>query len=451
MAGGEMRLRLPRMTVQWLMLVVALVGTLVWAWRFQDENRNQNRAYISIQLRDYARGDTVGRRIAVENLGDAPAEEAERVAQVLIVAMDDPSAPVRRSAIRSYAQLFFHSGVLSTDLDRGATAILARFDDSDPEVRLQAVESLGQFQSYLPPGAPIATSPGSTIEVSTEQRAVALLARSLFDPDVRVRKAAIHSTWQTQRIAQVDPEPLFRVASLDREREVREQAIYMISVCWPSDSIVASFLRDRFEREPALVERGVALRAISTLNPPPVEFAPFLLTELERAKAEYPSYLVFSALIKMGRKAAFALPALAKRAHPPFGRFGTLGHWAATSIISIDPTSPEAQALLEPVVEEFLDPKNPEVNDAARLIEQYGPAAAPQLGTLRSGLISRDPMRRLATIRILGLMGKEAAPALPSLEAIAGHDLDAATRAVATRAVHSIREALNPSVDPAEE
>lgn len=95
----------------------------------------------------------------------------------------------------------------------------------------------------------------------------------------------------------------------------------------------------------------------------------------------------------------------------------------------IDPDSPEAQALLEPLVKLLED--EPEMRDRQRIFEllsAYGPSAAAAVPALRRALgskveteINRADVQKRVMI-LLGEIGPAAQAALPELEALLRED-----------------------------
>jgi HEAT repeat protein/beta-lactamase regulating signal transducer with metallopeptidase domain len=164
---------------------------------------------------------------AVEQEGE-PAQQPARVVDALMGALDDSDAEVRREAV-------FALGRLRSA--RAAAAIAKALRDSDPEVRTQAAFALGQIRDSAAIDALANALAGDAeSEVRTQaafalgqiraDAAVEALARALAkDADGEVRKQAAFALGQVRSPAAT---AALAAALSDAEAEVRKQAVFAL-------------------------------------------------------------------------------------------------------------------------------------------------------------------------------------------------------------------------------
>jgi hypothetical protein len=70
-----MQLPRVRFTVRRLMVVVAIAGLLLWAWLYGREIASIDRSLTAIDLRAFAEGDAVQRRMAIDYLWHSSADD----------------------------------------------------------------------------------------------------------------------------------------------------------------------------------------------------------------------------------------------------------------------------------------------------------------------------------------------------------------------------------------
>src|SRR5947209_5234619 len=99
--GRSMRLPRVRFTVRRLMVAVAVIGVLLWAWLYHVENASLDRSLTSLHLRAFAEGDAAQRRMAIENLAHSGRDDLARVVPALAAGMVDSDWQVRLAGVKS--------------------------------------------------------------------------------------------------------------------------------------------------------------------------------------------------------------------------------------------------------------------------------------------------------------------------------------------------------------
>ena len=211
-----------RFTVRRLMAVVAIIGLLLWAWLYHRENASADRSWTTMQLRAFAAGDAVQRRMAIENLAHFGPGDRDRVLPALAAGMVDDDWQVRLAAAKSLGTVgrgwvWVWNGVAGEHVDLAMRTLVEAFDDPRAEVRIEAMRSLGAL--YTDVKAP-SRSPGrrTAIEAfdATERRAVALLLRRMSDSDPAIRASAVHAFSRVGSASGASLDPLVRAGSAGR-------------------------------------------------------------------------------------------------------------------------------------------------------------------------------------------------------------------------------------------
>jgi len=225
----------------------------------------------------------------------------------------------------------------------------------------------------------------------------------------------------------------------DPVSSVRAAAVSSLTQGWPNPDLTYPLLLHQLGVASSREERSAIGWAFGGLPAPPVATIPALVDAMATDDLVLRGTIPV-ALAKLGALARPALPALAKVAERELAdpRYSALE--AADAVVTIDPDSPEAQALLEPIAALLRDsPENFVQQQAAVVLSKYGASAAAALPSLRMALSRTSPGIRQRAVYILGRIGPAARPALEELNAMDRDDPDPATRRAIQEAVKRIR------------
>ena len=454
---GPLRLRIGRyfqIRLSRLMVVVAISAFLFAAWMFNREYRNSQRAWTSSQIITLSDGDAARRRQAAENLHIVERDDLDRTVEVLAGALADPDWQVRDAAARSLATAIGSSGgimngALIKQIDRAARALITACDDPRDEVRIKAIGALGKLYDTPPILRPAGTGPSTRIAHGAEaSRASDTLWHAMQDTSADVRAHAVWSYARVGRICGAGAGPVIDMAEDDPDRKVRIAALDALRVGWPEDPLLYPFLLQRLKTVGDHDEHAHIGWAIGGLGPPPAETIPALLEALSADDWVRRSCIPV-ALGKLGPAARTALPALA-----PFARteiHEQYSHCPAIEAIRlIDPNSPEAQALIEPLANLIRDsPSELQREKAMFQLIRFGPSAAQAVGPLRNALKSAKPDVKQRAILVLGYAGQAARIAIADLHRLTRDDPDLSIRHSAEEAMGRIKASMRLSADAA--
>jgi HEAT repeat protein len=222
-----------------LMVVVAVVAVLCWAWLYHREHASIERSWVSIHLRDLHHDEAAQRRRAVEALDRAEADDVARVVSGLAGAVGDPDWQVRRAAARSVATVIqrcaaHHRRALIDEIDLVMRALVSALDDPRTEVRIAAMESVGKLGDICR-ASPVALgrSAASSVTVPQAKPIAAALLRAMHDPAIHVRAEALRSLAHVGPLAGIDPGPIKEAGENDPAIEVRTAAMGALFTGWP--------------------------------------------------------------------------------------------------------------------------------------------------------------------------------------------------------------------------
>jgi HEAT repeat protein len=317
--SAETTVRLPpvRFTMRRLMAVVAVAGLLLWAWRYRRDNASIDRSLTSMQLREFAGGNAVQRRMAIEDLAHSGPEDRSRVVSALAAGSVDGDWQVRLAAARSLGVVcrgWVWGSVAEEDVDLTMRALIGALDDARAEVRIEAMQSLVNLyanekpQIQLPGGRRAVESTFAALE----QRAAALLLQRMSDSDPAIRSAAVHAFIRVGATSGAGPDPVIRMMVSDPVKEVRIAASFNLPQGFLSRELYSPLLR-QLKQAHSIEERSAIGWAIGSLPAPPVEAIPDLIEALALDNFAL-NKTVPMALSKLGPAGRPALPALAKAA-----------------------------------------------------------------------------------------------------------------------------------------
>ena len=274
---------------------------------------------------------------------------------------------------------------------------------------------------------------------ATERRAMAVLHRRMSDSDPAIRTAAVRAFSRVGSASGAGPDSLVRIMISDPAQEVRIAATFSLHTGWPALRELYPPLLHHLKQVQSIEERSAIGWTIRDLPAPPVESIPDLIEALALDHFVL-NKTVPMALAKLGPAARPALPALARVATRELADSrASSALEAAQAIVAIDSDSPEARALLQPVVAALRDsPMGYMRQQAAVVLARYGPSSASAVPALRD-VLSRGPadVRGRAAF-LLGTIGPAARPALKDLTAMARQDPDPFLRHVAAEAMKRI-------------
>jgi HEAT repeat protein len=261
----------------------------------------------------------------------------------------------------------------------------------------------------------------------------------MSDSDPAIRSAAVDVFSRVGSASGTGPDALVRIMISDPVEEVRIAATSALPTGWPTLPELYPLLLNQLKRVQSIEERSAIAWAIGGLTTPPLESIPDLIEALALDHFAL-NKTVPTALSKLGPAARRALPALARAAARELAdQSPTSALEAAQAIVTLDGDSPQAQALLRPVVAVLRSsPTGFMRQQAAVVLAKYGPSAAPAVPALRDALKSgADDVRGWAAY-LLGTIGPAARPALEDLTAIARQDPDSSLRRAAAEAMRRI-------------
>ena len=310
-----MRLPRVRFTVRRLMVAVAVVGVLLWAWLYHRENASIDRSLTAIHLRAFAGGDAAQRRIAIEDLAHSGPDDRAHVLPALAAGMVDSDWQVRLAAARSLGAVgrgWVWNGDSGEDIDLAIKALIRAVDDIRTEVRIEATRSLGALytDAKMPNRNPGRRAAGATFE-ATERQAVSLLLRRMTDSDSAIRTASVYAFSRVGSAAGAGPDPLVGIMISDPVKEVRTAASLALPVGWSTLRELYAPLLDQLKQVRSIEERSAIGWAIAGLPAPPVESIPDLIEALSLDNRVLKKTIP-TALAKLGQVARPALPALAR-------------------------------------------------------------------------------------------------------------------------------------------
>jgi HEAT repeat protein len=347
--------------------------------------------------------------------------------------LTDSDWQVRRAAARSLGGAI--RGHVAIEETRIATkALIGTLRDSRPDVRLAAVESIGELYEapWMRPLAGESVGPDVAGAVSE-------LEHALHDSVPEVRGKAARSLGMIGPEIGAHPGPITDALENDPDVAVRLDAIYALSKGWSDDAFLDPLLLRRLKAAPKQEERFAIVWALvrDRATPPHVATLLSLMNALPDDDHRV-RWNISVALARLGPAARAALPALDRVARAQLRELRQ-PFTAAHAIASIDSTSPEAQALLEPLVDTLrAAPEGWQRFQAALALGQFGPRAVTAVPSLRAALKSDSADVRQRAASVLGQIGRAAITAAPDLQACARSDTDEGVRRVAQEALDMV-------------
>ena len=305
-----------------------------------------------------------------------------------------------------------------------------------------AIEALGKiYQMPTLRGSGMSAPIAGIATGSKAITAAETLLQAMQDTSAPVRAQAVWSFARVGRICGTSNDPVRNLVENDPDQKVRIAAISALCVGWPEDQRNYTLLLHRLSTVGEQVEHAHIGWAISALDAPPFEVLPALLDALSSDDWVL-RIAIPTAIGKLGAQARSALPALAQIARAELDEEGQFP--AIEAIRSIDPDSPQAQALIEPLARMLRDSQSEiQRQNAMFLLMGFGRSAQAAVGTLRDALKSANPDVRNRAVSVLLRIGPAAASAVADLELLVREDPDLNVRRVAEDAWRKIK-ALMP-------
>ena len=237
------RLLVPfRISVARLMVLIALFAVVLSAWLFNRRHSSIERAWVGIQIAALSHADTAKRAEAAENLRVVDRADLPLAMPALIGALADPDWQVRRIAAHSLAAAIDRYGAVRTgnfgpEIELATSALILLFDDSRPEVRIEAIRGVGLLHDTFRPVAP-GTGPGFVqASIGAQgQRARKSLLRIIKDAAPELRAEAFGTLARLERLSGGNSALFKDYATHDPSLIVRIAAIRALVHDWPEDA-----------------------------------------------------------------------------------------------------------------------------------------------------------------------------------------------------------------------
>lgn len=434
-----------RMGVGKLMLLTGASTILFWAWLYNREYRDADRALTSNYIHALESEDPKVRLSAAQDLGQVSELDLARTVPALAGAMRDDDRRVRRAATVSISYAIGRcanalNGQVTPELELATGALIFALRDRNAEVRAEAAWGFERLQIRLYRG--VVLTRGSTPPQigSDPSRALPALVKAMHDPEPNVRERAASSYALLAFVNQQEPGPLLVLIADDPSSAVRTNAIESFVRIWHEQWDCYPLVLRELNASKVVAERQQFAFWIGWDNTIPV---PTVLPALREALAIDDPIVqlhIPMAVGRMGSLAKPALPALLSIAKKQFNE-DLFQYSASRAIVAIDPDSPETRALLPILTERLIAPKSRNnFDESMNILCFLGKSAAPAVPSLRKALERPDPLVRQGAAIILGTIGPDAKEAVADLDAMALYDPDRAVKAEAENALSLINK-----------
>ena len=421
-----MKIMPERLTVGRLMIAIALLALVLGAVLYARDHADVERAMVTADLRSLNQDNPAERRRAANGLGmTAMTNPAPAAARLAAVVLGDPDPEVRQVAAGSLGRVLVAwargkpapvavPGVPGNqarplgDADDEASAVralLRALGDPDDNVRHAAVEAFSRLQN------------GVELAAVLDAESFAVLDRLLLNPESGsdTRKNAV---WCLARMVKPTPEGRTRVLvtmKTDPDPGVRALAYRSLVQGWRTAELYPILL-DHRRSVTTLDDRSTVSWMLGGLPAPPAEVIPELIDLMKTDPMM--AGTVPTLLGKLGRTGRPWLATLAPMAAMEL-RQASLSERlpAVLAIVRIDPDSPEAQVLLEPLWERARQVPDSDWTPADQALGEFHGSAAALVSILRVGLRDPDPELRFKAVTLLGRIGPPAVAAVADLEA----------------------------------
>jgi HEAT repeat protein len=313
---------------------------------YNHEYSDTQRAWTNIQISALSHGEAGRRREAADNLYLVEKDGSCPHFAALAGALSDPDWTVRVAAARPLPRVIGDQGrVLSEEIDFATMVLIPVCRDPRDEVPVEAVKAIGKLNASNRTPAAAGVAPVVRIAVrSVARQALDVLLEAMNDPSPQVRAQAGSIAWACGG----DAEPIKAIVEHDSEIKVQIAAVNALAVGWPDDHQLYPLFLGRLKVATDQEEHANIGWTLSSLAPPSAENLPALLDALLPDDWVL-RHSIAVALGKLGLAARPALPRLSRVARIELADADS-SLSAVKAIITIDPTSPEAQALIEPLM-----------------------------------------------------------------------------------------------------
>ncbi len=396
--------RFLKFRIQTLIGIVALVALILGSGRYWQENRDLDQSWTSRQIYRLDSKDRRERIFAAEALGEAKGDQVDRARLALLITVKSSDPLIRSTAIRSLGKLAelsppVYGEKLDPMIQETALVLANGLSDSVPGVRLAAAEALRD--------GPVGVVWSGLLD---DFGATQALTDAIDDPEPTMRAVAVRYLGKLSPKDSTAPTRLLKMLD-DPDPDVRYEVYLALAHPWTNAEAVASNLVDRFGQTTEEIDRQTIPETLKGLDvTPPKEAIPLLVEAYDLDAPSWTREAIAEVLSRYGPVAREALPRL--------GAVATLNIenlWAAfpaiQAITAIDPDSPEAQALLDPLVELLLTASQKDFGETdlyfarsriARELASYGPSARHVAPDLREAhKQSTSPFLRIRIQRIL--------------------------------------------------
>ncbi|MDE2506090.1 MAG: HEAT repeat domain-containing protein [Planctomycetota bacterium] len=372
-----------RPRVRTMLMIIALCAVCFGSWKLHDAYGEPRRAMRSHHLRVLGEGGATERRLALEGLDAENDGSDRRLFPAILTATFDEDARVRAVAASALVRatsrgIALEQEKFASEVGAATNAIFTLLEDADPEVRFAAAEALGNF------GLPNDLKEFGPAAEVVLPRLTAIAER---DPEVKVRAAALRSIGAWASPEREAPAALYRALRRGNPSEIRKAALGSLAMPFSEaltwfdelrviDALVAAVDAKDPELSAAI---GYRLQRVGSL---PDAALPVAIEMLKTNNTVLQA--VFTPIAgRFGPRAREAVPILDALARVEISEKLQSGV-ACAALVAVAPDSPEAQALLEPLVELAGSESNGfSFVGAASILELYGAHAAAALPALK--------------------------------------------------------------------
>ena len=410
-----------RIGVGKMMLLSGAFTLLFWAWLFNRENANSETAIASYNLSELNHEDPKHRLAGAEDLRSIPPHYFERTIQALAASLRDEDWKVRRAAANSLVLVIGghteqRQGEVQEQIDFVAEALVRVFNDPNLEVRAEAANAIARLHLQSPGVVGAQLIPHTGRVGPDPARVLKPLAKLMRDPDAHIRSCAVNSYAWIAHANLEDPGPILEMSDNDSSSMVRTSAIQALLRHWENQiELYPLVLRElkraknNDERQPLAWMLGSVQIGLPTLEmlPSLIDFLKFDDPILRRNVPKAISFI--------SPPARSALPALLTIARQELSD-EDYEFPAVEAIIAINPDSPEAQELIDPLV--LLLKRSDQGNrsgTAGGALTIFGKAGVAAVPGLREALKNRDPAVRRRAALVLKSIGPGAIAASDDL------------------------------------
>ncbi|WP_165222914.1 HEAT repeat domain-containing protein [Aquisphaera insulae] len=365
-----------------ILSMMSLVGCglgLLWMAHVGWQNGDLTKSTVDDSIRTLRGGTLQDRLAACRELARFGVAAQDIAVPVLIKTLRDPEASLRLAAAEALGQVAFSP----IKARQAAGALRGALEDSDPGVRIAAVDAIGVLSGSKQANRDPALEPKIAIDILTE---------ALDDRDVRVRSAIVKALALVGPATNEAPPPPLIMALDDESEDVRANACLAIARFKQGlDPIVARLFQALSRLDPGNRTRCVS--ALCNIEAASVSstILPTLLGALDNRDMEA-QYAATYILVKLAPDSKQAIPALIKvltgsvELGPIRWPAPDSGRGSAIALGELAPGTDQSAAAITALTD-FLRRADPTRRDgAADALGRFSRDAAPAIPVLINGL-----------------------------------------------------------------